>query len=142
MLEVCEGQFCALLAVSRAGAHHDVAGSRFHVLKRQTQWEQFCSLQMRPAPTMLTNGGYGAVMTRVSRDELSSLFRAGEMPGFSVALPDQGFRGFREPYKRIKHTRPFSRLPKAFCSRIADGSRSRPAGGQQRITSPLVKQGQ
>ena len=53
-------------------------------------------------------------MTQVSRDELSSLFWAGEVPGYDVALPDQGFRGFREPYKRIKHTRPFSRLPRAL----------------------------
>ena len=114
MLEVCEGQFVRCWPSVRRELTMMSQAVDFMCLKAADPVGAVLFATDASGADLVDNGGYGAVMTQVSRDELSSLFWAGETPGYGAALPDQGFRGFREPFKRIKHTRPFSRLPKSL----------------------------
>ncbi len=59
------------------------------------------------------NGGYGVVVTKITKTEIQSLLRVGEMEGRCIARVD-GSGGAKYPQRSLKPTVPFTLLPEEF----------------------------
>lgn len=59
------------------------------------------------------NGGFGMVVTKISKTEVQALLRVGEMEGRSIARVD-GSGGAKYPQRALKPTVPFTLLPEEF----------------------------